>query len=159
MTADNLIELFQSIGLSEAKAKDTVKNANLSKNLEEAIACTVNGQVPQAQGMLLYHIASKIRPQIKHHIGFLSRYVTEGKLDSELRVNAALEFLMQNASSKGIDTEQLDQACGVGVIVTPEEIENAVEKVLKASKDDILEKRYRLPILIHLTTESVVLTR
>ena len=144
MTADNLIVLFQSIGLSEAKAKDTVKNANLSKNLEEAIACTVNGQVSQAQGMLLYHVASKIRPQIKHHIGFLSKYVTEGKLDSELRVNAALEFLMQNASSKDIDTEKLDEACGVGVKVTPEEIENAVENVLQASRDDILEKRYRL---------------
>jgi glutaminyl-tRNA synthetase len=93
--------------------------------------------------MLLYHIASKIRPQIKQHIGFLAKYVTEGKLDSEVRVNAALEYLISNASSKAIVMAELDQACGVGVVVTPEQIENAVEKVLNANKDEILEKRYR----------------
>ena len=97
----------------------------------------------QAQGMLLYHIASKIRPQIKQHIEFLAKYVTDGKLDSEVRVNAALEYLISNASSKAIDMAELDQACGVGVVVTPEQIENAVEKVLNANKDEILEKRYR----------------
>jgi len=146
MSADSLVELFIGIGLSEAKAKDTVKNGNLSKNLEEAITFTQNAQISQAQGMLLYHIASKIRPQIKQHIGFLAKYVTDGKLDSELRVNAALEYLISNASSKAIDMAELDQACGVGVVVTPEQIENAVEKVLKANKDEILEKRYRFPV-------------
>ena len=73
--------------------------------------------------MLLYHIASKIRPQIKQHVEFLVNYVIEGKLDSELRVNAALEFLISNATIKDIDTAQLDQTCGVGVVVTPEQIE------------------------------------
>jgi len=146
MSADSLVELFIGIGLSEAKAKDTVKNGNLSKNLEEAITFTQNAKISQAQGMLLYHIASKIRPQIKQHIGFLAKYVTDGKLDSEVRVNAALEYLISNASSKAIDMAELDQACGVGVVVTPEQIENAVEKVLKANKDEILEKRYRFPV-------------
>jgi len=146
MSDDRLVELFQGIGLSEAKAKDTVKNGNLSKNLEEAITFTQNAKISQAQGMLLYHIASKIRPQIKQHIGFLAKYVTDGKLDSEVRVNAALEYLISNASSKAIDMAELDQACGVGVVVTPEQIENAVEKVLKANKDEILEKRYRFPV-------------
>ena len=97
----------------------------------------------QAQGMLLYHVASKIKPQIKHHIGFLAKYVTEGKLDNELRVNAALEFLISNASNKDIVTADFDTACGVGIVVTPEEIENAVDKVLKANMDELLEKRYR----------------
>jgi len=146
MSADSLVELFKGIGLSEAKAKDTVKNGNLSKNLEEAINFTQNAKISQAQGMLLYHIASKIRPQIKQHIEFLAKYVTDGKLDSEVRVNAALEYLISNASSKAIDMAELDQACGVGVVVTPEQIENAVEKVLNANKDEILEKRYRFPV-------------
>lgn len=72
--SENLVELFMTIGLSEAKAKDTAKNANLSKNLEEAIteAKTVTGFDP-SNGMLLYHIASKIKPQVKHQLGFLSR--------------------------------------------------------------------------------------
>ena len=47
MSADSLVELFKGIGLSEAKAKDTVKNGNLSKNLEEAINLTQNAKISQ----------------------------------------------------------------------------------------------------------------
>ena len=115
----------------------------LCSNLGSSYVLTIFLFFSQAQGMLLYHIASKIRPQIKQHIEFLAKYVTDGKLDSEVRVNAALEYLISNASSKAIDMAELDQACGVGVVVTPEQIENAVEKVLNANKDEILEKRYR----------------
>ena len=50
MAGDDLLELFKGIGLSEAKAKDTIKNGNLSKNLEEAIKCTKNAKISQAQG-------------------------------------------------------------------------------------------------------------
>merc|ERR1712223_7770 len=146
MSGDELTELFRGIGLSESKAKDTVKNANLSKNLEEAIRSTQNAKISQAQGMLLYHVASKMKPQIKHHIGFLAKYVADGKLDNELRVNAALEFLISNASNKDIVTADLDKACGVGIVVTPEEIESAVEKVLKANKAALEAQRYRFPI-------------
>lgn len=34
---DECIELFQQIGLSEQKAKETLKNAQVSKNLKLAI--------------------------------------------------------------------------------------------------------------------------
>ena len=34
---DNTISLFQTIGLSEQKAKETAKNKNLSTKLEEVI--------------------------------------------------------------------------------------------------------------------------
>ena len=84
MASEDLVALFQTIGLSEGKAKDTAKNANLSKNLEEAIteAKKQTGDISSAQGMLLYHVSSKIKPQIRHHLPFLStvsrytRYIT-----------------------------------------------------------------------------------
>ena len=109
MAADNLINQFKSIGLSEAKAKDTVKNANLSKNLEESIveAKKYTGDISSSQGMLLYHVSSKIKPQVRHHLPFLSKYVAENKLNTELRVNTALDFLLQNAKDKTVDTKGL----------------------------------------------------
>ena len=146
--SEEVIELFKSIGLSEAKAKDTAKNGNLSKNLQEVISMAnkVKAEINTAQGMLLYHVASKTKPQIKHHMEFLAKYVAEDKLDTELRVNAGLEYLMQNASAKEVDTKAFDLACGVGIMVTPEEIEREVETVLKANENDIKEKRYRFPV-------------
>ena len=111
--------------------------ANLSKNLDDAIkgAKQYVGEISSAQGMLLYHIASKIKPQIRDHLLFLSKYVAENKLNTEARVNAALEYLLQNAKDKSIDVKGLEEACGVGIVVTPEEIEKEVNKLEEEVKN------------------------
>ena len=46
----------------------------------------------KTNGMLLYHIATKIKPQIAVHIPLLARYVVEAKIDSELRLNGITRF-------------------------------------------------------------------
>ena len=46
----------------------------------------LKGQVPKSYGMLIYHIATKIKPQISAHVGLLTRYVVEEKIDSEMRL-------------------------------------------------------------------------
>ena len=71
MSADSLVELFIGIGLSEAKAKDTVKNGNLSKNLEEAITFTQNAQIPQVSQLcflscLSHSFTNFLSPRIYH---------------------------------------------------------------------------------------------
>ena len=35
--ADNIVHLFVSIGLTEQKAKETIKNAQVTENLKQAI--------------------------------------------------------------------------------------------------------------------------
>lgn len=44
--------------------------------------------------MLLYHIATKIKPQIASQLALLTKYVVEGKIDSELRLNGINHFDM-----------------------------------------------------------------
>ena len=36
--------------------------------------------------MLLYHIATKVKPQISAHIPLLCRYIVDDKIDTELRL-------------------------------------------------------------------------
>ena len=63
----------------------------------------------------------------------LVKYICEGKLDSEVRLSAALDFLTRmppNKTVADVDTGLFDEACGVGVIVTPAQIEDAVEEEL-----------------------------
>lgn len=43
--------------------------------------------VTKENGMLLYHVATKIKPQISAQIPLLARYIVEKKIDSELRLN------------------------------------------------------------------------
>ncbi len=147
MGSDELIELFKSIGLNESKAKETAKNANLSKNLEEAViqGRKTKTDISSGEGTLLYTVSSKIKPQIRHNLPFLVDHVMTGKLDTELRVTAALEYLLQHANDKDVNVKELNEACGVGVVVTPEQIENAVEVAIGKVKQDLIAKRYRFP--------------
>nr|CAG4645363.1 EOG090X01EL [Lynceus sp. MCZ IZ 141354] len=144
MAENEMIPLFCSIGLTEAKAKETLKNKVASQNLKtciEAASKLSSNGIPKTTGTLLYHIATKIKPQVQKHIPLLTEYVSAGKIDSEIRLNAALEFMLSNIEH--VDIKKFEEACGVGIVVTPEDIEKHVENVINKHKQELLEKRYR----------------
>lgn len=99
-------------------------------------------EIPQETGVLLYHLTSKIKQQIVDKLPFLADYIVTKKLDTIQRVDAALAYILSNIN-KPIDIKKFDEECGVGVVVTPEQIETEIEKLIKKSKDEIIEKRYR----------------
>jgi glutaminyl-tRNA synthetase len=41
-----------------------------------------------------------------------------------------------------LNIKDFETACGVGITVSPEEIEHVVEKLIKKHKDELLDKRY-----------------
>ncbi|XP_035223121.1 glutamine--tRNA ligase-like [Stegodyphus dumicola] len=135
---------LMSIGLSEQKAKETAKNEKLCKELihviELANKSSANG-IAKATGNLLYHIVSKVKPQIQSKVELLVQYVAENKIDSEIKLNAAITYLMNHAD-ENINIEEFEKNCGVGVTVSPEEIEKVVEKVIASHKAELVEKRY-----------------
>uniref|UniRef100_A0A1L8DRP0 Probable glutamine--tRNA ligase n=1 Tax=Nyssomyia neivai TaxID=330878 RepID=A0A1L8DRP0_9DIPT len=145
MSSEELLGKFVALGMTEQKAKETLKNTNVTKNLTEALKGV--GTLPEGAGMLLYHMASKIKPQIVAHISFLSQYIVAQKLDTIPRVDAALEFLLTHGvKSTTINIQDFDKACGVGIIVTPEEIDKTVEGVIKKNLGAIKEQRYRFNV-------------
>ncbi|XP_060650440.1 probable glutamine--tRNA ligase [Drosophila nasuta] len=144
MAGEDLIVQFQQLGMSEQKAKETLKNANVTKNLQLALAET-KLPLPDSAGMLLYHMASKLKPQIAGQLPLLVKYIVERKLDNTQRVDAALEYLLKLGQKKNatVDVAELERECGVGVVVTPEEIERIVQQKIKGSyKEILLEQRY-----------------
>lgn len=58
---------------------------------------------------------------------------------------AALTYLM-NHTDENINTLEFEKSSGVGVTVTPEEIERVVEKIVSANKNELIEKRYSFNI-------------
>ncbi|KAI8772081.1 glutamine--tRNA ligase [Biomphalaria glabrata] len=141
----DLVELFVSTGLTEQKAKETIKNELVSKNLEQAIKTAeqyVNGSSKNKDvGKLLYSIATKLKAQIKQHQNFVVQYIATRKISSEEQLSAALQYLLHHPESEVV-VKSFEEACGVGVVVTPEEIESAVEEVVKKYKEALKEKRY-----------------
>ncbi|RUS86086.1 hypothetical protein EGW08_006179 [Elysia chlorotica] len=142
--ADNTVDLFVSIGLTEQKAKETIKNVQVTENLKQAIKLADDhggASLRMDIGKLLYNVATKLKPQIKNHMGLLIQYISSKKITSEDQLNAALSYLLHHIDSE-LDFKAFEEACGVGVVVTPEDIENAVEDVVKRHKDALQSKRY-----------------
>ena len=55
---DETINKLQRLGLAEAKAKETVKNKNLTKNLLECLEWAgQDTELSGVRGNLLYHVA------------------------------------------------------------------------------------------------------
>uniref|UniRef100_A0A8C8IAY2 Glutamine--tRNA ligase n=1 Tax=Oncorhynchus tshawytscha TaxID=74940 RepID=A0A8C8IAY2_ONCTS len=138
------LTLFTSIGLSEQKAKETLKNDALCSALKDAItqAQRVLGAagVDKATGTLLYTMTSRLRDPKR--LGFLTDHIAQRKICTELQLAAALEFVKSHPQDP-INQQEFESLCGVGVVITPEQIEDKVEKVIKKHKDQLLQERYR----------------
>lgn len=144
--AVNDIVKFTNLGLSEQKAKETLKNAALAKNLNSVIDEVIaQGKKPSDYGILLYHLASKLKPQIAPRLSILVQYIVDRKLDGTPRIDGAVEFLLATAH-EDFNAENFEKHCGVGVVVTPEDVELAVEAAMKKFKDDIVANRYRFNV-------------
>ncbi|XP_055902972.1 probable glutamine--tRNA ligase [Eupeodes corollae] len=149
MAADSevLLAQFQALGMSEQKAKETLKNANVTRNLQLALKECEITTLGEGVGMLLYHMASKIKPQIIAELPLLSKYIVSKKLDSIMRIDAALEYLLKVGHKKdAVNIEEFEKECGVGVVVTPEEIDRAVEEQIRLHKEALLEQRYHFNV-------------
>ena len=55
-------------------------------------------------------------------------------------VLAALEYLLSHLKGD-LNEKDFESSCGVGVIISPEDIERVVEKFITNHKNELLEKR------------------
>ncbi|KAI1893032.1 hypothetical protein AGOR_G00139710 [Albula goreensis] len=138
------VTLFTSIGLSEQKARETLKNESLSLALKEAINLA-NGvlgaaSVDKATGTLLYSMASRLKDL--RRLPFLTEQIALHKITTELQLSAALDFVKSHPQDP-MNVAEFETACGVGVVITPEQIEDSVEVVIKKHRDQLLKERYR----------------
>uniref|UniRef100_A0A8C2VL73 Glutamine--tRNA ligase n=1 Tax=Chinchilla lanigera TaxID=34839 RepID=A0A8C2VL73_CHILA len=143
MAAPDSLALFTGLGLSELKARETLKNAALSTQLREAATQaqqTLGSTIDKATGTLLYGLASRLRDT--RRLSFLVSYVARKKIHTEPQLSAALEYVRSHPLDP-IDTSDFEQECGVGVMVTPEQIEEAVEATINRHRSQLLMERYR----------------
>jgi glutaminyl-tRNA synthetase len=93
--ADNeLVDLFQSIGLTEQRAKDTAKNKKLAPTLQTTIVeAGVNETgCDKATGALLYTLASTITKNANARLGYIARTIVDKKLKTADQVAGRFTF-------------------------------------------------------------------
>uniref|UniRef100_A0A671KSA0 Glutamine--tRNA ligase n=1 Tax=Sinocyclocheilus anshuiensis TaxID=1608454 RepID=A0A671KSA0_9TELE len=143
-THTNLWLAHNKIGLSEQKAKETLKNEALSstfkKAIEQAQGLLGSASIDKTAGTLLYNMVTRLKDY--NRLSFLTKYIVTRKITSELQLSAALDFIKSHPQ-ENMDRLEFEAACGVGVMVTPEQIEDVVELIIRKHKDQLLAERYR----------------
>ncbi|KAI9493612.1 tRNA synthetases class I, catalytic domain-containing protein [Zychaea mexicana] len=141
---EELVPIFVKIGLSEQKAKDTAKNKKLAPSLEAVIdeAKVRDAGCDKDTGNLLYQIASTISKDALKHRAYIVSKIMAGDLKTADQVSAAIKYVED--CTEPIATEAFNEATGVGIVVTPEQIKSAVAEYIASNKENIVENRYRV---------------
>ncbi|GAB2251374.1 hypothetical protein Droror1_Dr00017624 [Drosera rotundifolia] len=139
----NPLDLFLRIGLEEKTARNTIANNKVTNNLVAVIheAGVVDG-CDRTVGNLLYTVATKFPANALVHRPKLLAYVVSLKIKSPAQLEAAFSFF-SSIGTEEYTIAEFEKACGVGIEVSSEEIEQIVNEVLEEHKSLILEKRYR----------------
>ncbi|CAO1612529.1 unnamed protein product [Jaminaea pallidilutea] len=135
-----ITERFAQISYTGPKALETVKNAKHVKAIEDAIERhnLSDAQIDPRKGQLIVMAATQSPASFDdQRRGFLITKTIEGELDSEDRVKTAIKWLEGVAS---INEAEFRDVCGVGVVVTPAEIEQLAAKWVSEHKSEIEAK-------------------
>lgn len=146
---DELTLIFQNVGLAEKKAKETANNKKIGPIFCTAITeAGVKDGCDKTVGSLLYFLAGKISKDSKH-IGYISKRIAKKDLMTNDQVQAAIKYVEEVET---IDDKKFDEECGVGVVVSIEEITEAVKNLIEEKKNELVEKRYAFvgPLLMNL---------
>ncbi|KAL7719490.1 glutamine--tRNA ligase [Entamoeba marina] len=132
---------FELIGLTKQKAVETTKNESLAATLLEIIkeaGCEKGCE--KSIGVLLYQLATKldkkkisIRPQLISWI--IAKKVTN------INIDALLTYVNKNQE---LDISTIEKECGVGVVVSKEEIATGIKKLLDSKMEELTTKRYSM---------------
>ncbi|CAL2038876.1 unnamed protein product [Caenorhabditis brenneri] len=134
------------LGLSESKAAETLKNAKLTETIGTIIASAKQaGEINKPRGNLLYQLATKLKPQVAPSAPLVVKYIMNDGIKTEPQLSAAIEYLLSN-TVKGIEVSAFEKSCGVGVVVTIDDIEDAVTKVIGEHREKIVAERYSFPV-------------
>ncbi|KYR00516.1 asparagine-tRNA ligase [Tieghemostelium lacteum] len=137
------LKLFLAIGLDNKRAVDTTKNPELTATLKSIISeGGVESGCDKAIGNLLYSLATNATASspLRSHV---SKAIGNGKIKSTLQFQAATTFLKDNQTW---DEAKFDKDCGVGVVITLEQIQKATDDLFVEKAALINEKKWHIPI-------------
>ncbi|KAJ9548695.1 hypothetical protein OSB04_021238, partial [Centaurea solstitialis] len=137
------LDLFLKIGLDKRTAENTIANNKVTSNLVAVInEAAVTDGCERSTGNLLYTVATKFPANALVHRPKLLEYIVSSKIKTPAQVEAAFAFLTVTGSDD-LDISKFEEACGVGVEVSLEDMERTVDEIFEAKKSAILEQRYR----------------
>eukprot|EP01083_Nonionella_stella_P030951 84821_1 len=137
-TMSGTLERFLSIGVDQKNAKTLVKNEKVATKLVSIIdEAGVGEGCDKAIGNLLCNVATNMVDSTlsESHRPTLCRYIGERKISSVPQLEAALKYFAEKSK---FEAAEFESSCGVGVVVTEEEMRSASQKLLESHKSKLV---------------------
>uniref|UniRef100_A0A6A7G2A4 glutamine--tRNA ligase n=3 Tax=Hirondellea gigas TaxID=1518452 RepID=A0A6A7G2A4_9CRUS len=142
-TDEELLSRFSSIGLNPKTTKSILKNRKVADKLAIVIEEANVSKCDKAVGNLLYDVATKLEDSGLglSHRSFLCKYVGNLKITSVPQLNAALKYLHEKSE---MNTADFEETCGVGVVVTDDQILETVLSIISGHKNELTEQKWEI---------------
>ena len=133
--SDTERNLLLSIKMSSTEVEKTLKNTKLTARYAKAIEAAgyTSTGCEQPQGALIQKLCQKDNPSLE----LIAKYIGNGKIASGEQLDAAVQF---TAKAKNFTEEEFEAAAGVGIVITPEQIQQGVASAITESMPQINEK-------------------
>ncbi|KHN72416.1 putative glutamine--tRNA ligase [Toxocara canis] len=137
------------LGLADIKVKETLKNTALASHLQmiatlakrELEQAGIGPEISKQQGTFLYQLGTRLKSQCQQHIPLVVRHIINGNIRNEPQMAAAIDFLLSH-TVLGVNERAFMEACGAGIVIPPEVIEDQVAETICKYKDQLLKERY-----------------
>jgi glutaminyl-tRNA synthetase len=139
---------LQAIGIEESVIANILKNKAVTAKFMEVLDLSGLQDAPKAKGALLYAVATKVKPLIQAHLKLVVDQVVNDKWTRTTQLDEGIKYLEQKVKKAGsdkqveIDQADLDKSTGVGVVITEQMIEEAIDKLIKDNAKAIDEQKH-----------------
>jgi glutaminyl-tRNA synthetase len=143
MSENELVALFEKVGLSEKKSKDILKNKKVSQSLFEILSeeCSDEAKLDDKKLALLHQLAVESKGAAISNRSLITNAIVKEDIKTNLQIAAAVKYV------ESVDTPNSDDfntAAGVGVELSPEFVKSEISKYLDSIKDDVEQQRYTM---------------
>jgi glutaminyl-tRNA synthetase len=144
MNKEFAIKEFQRVGIDETNTKNLMKNENKALGVLEVLKFSNSSETSTA-GPLYITLASKAKT--KKQKEFIAPYIGDGRISTSTQLDEALNYFSKTLlENQEPDVQTFEKVCGVGVVVTKEQVQDAVTQVLKTNASKLKELGWSINI-------------
>lgn len=141
-------DLFKKIGFDDKKAAENGKNKEVSENMRAVLEEAGLNETDKTTGSLLYQVATKFPANAKRHRAFIARNIVSKQI-TNTNIQPCLDYL-KKLGADDLNEATFKEECGLGFVVSKEQVQAAVSKLIEQKREELLTKRYRVNIGLYL---------
>jgi glutaminyl-tRNA synthetase len=145
MEADKAIEVFSKINLDAKVIESIRKNKKVVAKLSTMIELA-GGKAEKTQGNLLYTLSTKLPPTQDAYAKQFVEQIMKNNWTKVMQLDEAVTFLKSKLIAVGetyiIDAKEFEEATGVGINLTEEDVQKMVDDIWAENQKEIDEKKW-----------------